>query len=58
MSEPLRIALVAEGPTDAIVIKSAVRSILGERSFVHLGERRHEYHAAIPPTGDARAGRS
>jgi hypothetical protein len=33
MSDPLRIALVAEGPTDAVVIEAALRAILGERSF-------------------------
>lgn len=34
MSEVLRIALVGEGPTDGVVIESALRSILGERPFV------------------------
>lgn len=34
MSEPLRIALVAEGPTDGVVIESALRAMLGERPFV------------------------
>ena len=34
MSEPLRIALVAEGPTDRVVIASAFRAILGKRAFV------------------------
>jgi hypothetical protein len=34
MSDPLRIALVAEGPTDGVVIESALRSMLAERSFV------------------------
>ena len=34
MSDPLRVALVAEGPTDGIVIEAALRSILRERSFV------------------------
>lgn len=34
MSEPVRIALVAEGPTDGVVIKAAVRSILGSENFV------------------------
>lgn len=34
MSDPLRIALVAEGPTDAVVIEAALRSMLGVRSFV------------------------
>lgn len=34
MSDPLRIALVAEGPTDAVVIEAALRSMLGGRPFV------------------------
>ena len=34
MSDPLRIALVAEGPTDEVVIQSALRSILNGRPFV------------------------
>jgi len=34
MSKPLRIALVAEGPTDGVVIESALRAILNERPFV------------------------
>lgn len=34
MSEPIRIALVAEGPTDRIVVEATVRSMLGDRSFV------------------------
>ena len=34
MSEPLRVALVAEGPTDGIAIRAALRAILGERLFV------------------------
>jgi len=34
MSEPLRVALVAEGPTDRIVIEAAISGILGERPFI------------------------
>jgi hypothetical protein len=34
MSEPLRVALVAEGPTDKLVIEAAVSNILGTRPFV------------------------
>ncbi len=34
MSDPLRIALVAEGPTDGIVIEAALRSMLNDRPFV------------------------
>ena len=31
MSDPLRIALVVEGPTDFIVLRAAIRSLLQER---------------------------
>jgi hypothetical protein len=34
MSEPLRIALVAEGPTEKILIEAVLSSILADRSFV------------------------
>jgi hypothetical protein len=34
MSDPIRIALVAEGPTDGIVIGAAIGSILGAEPFV------------------------
>jgi hypothetical protein len=34
MSDPLQIALVAEGPTDGVVIESALKSILDQRAFV------------------------
>jgi hypothetical protein len=34
MSEPLRVALVAEGPTDRVVLQSAIASMLGTRSFI------------------------
>ena len=33
MSEPLRIALVVEGPTDFIVISAAIAEIAGGRDF-------------------------
>ena len=34
MSEPIRVALVAEGPTDRIVIESALRAMLANRPFI------------------------
>jgi hypothetical protein len=34
MSDPLRIAFVVEGPTDFIMLKSAVKNFLGNRDFV------------------------
>ncbi len=33
MSDPLRIAVVVEGPTDYVFLGAAVRSLLGEREF-------------------------
>jgi hypothetical protein len=34
MSEPLRVALVGEGPTERVVIEAALASILCDRSFI------------------------
>ena len=34
MSETLRIALIAEGPTDRIVMEAALNAILPDRSYV------------------------
>lgn len=34
MSEPLRVALVAEGPTDRVVIEAAITSLMGGDPFV------------------------
>jgi hypothetical protein len=34
MSDPLRVAIAAEGPTDVIVVGSILRSVLGNRPFV------------------------
>lgn len=34
MSEPLRVALVGEGPTDGVVIEAALRAMLDDRPFV------------------------
>ncbi len=34
MSEPLRVALVAEGPTDRRVIEAAIGSVLGAKAFI------------------------
>jgi len=34
MSDPLRIALVAEGPTDKIVIEASIRRLLGDTPFI------------------------
>jgi len=34
MSNPMRVAFVMEGPTDYIVLKAAVRALLGGRDFV------------------------
>ncbi len=50
MSDPVRIALVAEGPTDRIVIEAAIRSMLGERPFV-LRQLQPEESVAFGPPG-------
>jgi hypothetical protein len=50
MSNPLRIALAAEGPTDEVVIGAALRSMLGERPFV-LTRLFPEDSAAFGPMG-------
>jgi hypothetical protein len=50
MSDPLRIALVAEGPTDAVVIEATLRSMLDVRSFV-LKQVFPEDSAAFGPMG-------
>jgi hypothetical protein len=50
MSEPLRIALVGEGPTDGVVIEAALRSMLRERPFV-LQQIFPEGSAAFVPLG-------
>lgn len=50
MSDPLRIALVAEGPTDRIVVEAALRSILGARAFV-LTQLQPEDSSVFGPLG-------
>lgn len=50
MSSPLRIALAAEGPTDEVVIETALRSMLGARSFI-LQRLFPEDSAAFGPIG-------
>jgi hypothetical protein len=50
MSEPLRVALVAEGPTDKIVLEAALSSMLGGRSFI-LRQLQPEESLAFGPTG-------
>src|SRR5437899_8946988 len=50
MSEPLRVALVGEGPTDREVIRSALSSILNERTFI-LRQLQPEESLAFGPIG-------
>ncbi|MEW6749726.1 MAG: hypothetical protein AB1505_01950 [Candidatus Latescibacterota bacterium] len=50
MSELLRVALVAEGPTDRVVIEAAMRSMLDERPFV-LTQLQPEGSLAFGPRG-------
>jgi hypothetical protein len=55
MSDPLRIALVAEGPTDRIVIQAALQAMLGERTFV-LQQLQPEGSIAFGPLGSGWGG--
>jgi hypothetical protein len=55
MSEPLRVALVAEGPTDKIVIESAISTILGNRAYV-LRQLHPEESLAFGPLGTGLGG--
>src|SRR5437899_2823396 len=50
MSDALRIALVAEGPTDGIVIESALRAIVRDRGFV-MTQLQPEMSIAFDGTG-------
>jgi len=50
MSEPLRLALVAEGPTDRVVIEAAISSMLDPRPFV-LNQLQPEASLAFGPLG-------
>lgn len=50
MSEEVRIALVAEGPTDRIVIESAVEAMVADRPFV-LRQIQPEQSAAFGQAG-------
>ena len=52
MSEPLRVALVAEGVTDYVILKAAITAILGERAFV-LNLLQPESSVAFTGGGDA-----
>jgi hypothetical protein len=50
MSEPLRLALVVEGPTDRVVIEAAISFMLDERPFI-LNQLQPEASLAFEPTG-------
>jgi hypothetical protein len=50
MSRALRLALVGEGPTDAIVVEAALRAILADRPFV-LTQLQPEQSIAFGPLG-------
>ena len=50
MSDTLRIAFVAEGPTDKIVIEAVLKSILADRSFI-LKQLQPEDSLAFGPLG-------
>ena len=55
MSRQLRIGLVAEGPTDGVVIKAALNAMLGEGTFV-LTQLFPETSVAFGPMGTGWAG--
>ena len=55
MSDPIRVAVVAEGPTDTIVIQAALRAILNERPFV-LTQLQPEGSVAFGQTGSGWGG--
>ena len=55
MSKQLRVALVAEGPTDGVVIKAALNAMLGEGTFV-LTQLFPETSVAFGPLGTGWAG--
>ena len=55
MSDPLRIALVAEGPTDRVVIETALGAILAGQSFV-LVQLQPEGSVAFGPLGSGWTG--
>lgn len=50
MSEPLRLALVVEGPTDRVVIEAAISRILDARPFI-LNQLQPEQSLAFGPLG-------
>lgn len=49
MCEPIRIALVAEGPTDKIVVGAAIQNILGDTPFILRQLQPEESVAFIDP---------
>lgn len=55
MSDPLRIALVAEGPTDRVVIEAGLRAMLADREFV-LNQLQPEGSAVFGQTGSGWVG--
>jgi hypothetical protein len=55
MSDPLRVALVAEGPTERVVIEAALESILNDRRFI-LQQLQPEESLAFGALGTGWAG--
>jgi hypothetical protein len=53
MSDPLRVALVAEGPTDKAVIGAAIRNILGDAPFILRQLQPEESVAFLVPANGA-----
>ncbi|PWU08799.1 MAG: hypothetical protein C5B50_28850 [Verrucomicrobia bacterium] len=50
MSEPVRVAVVAEGPTEKVVLSAAISSMLAGRSFI-LKQLQPEESVAFGPVG-------
>ncbi len=55
--EPLRIALVAEGPTDRIVLDAALSSILGDRRYILRLLQPEDSLAFAPPSASSGRGK-
>lgn len=50
MSNPFRVAVVAEGPTDKIIVEAAISNLFGDRPFI-LRQLQPEESLAFGPTG-------
>ncbi len=55
VSDPVRVALVAEGPTDLVVVEAILRSVLEDREFV-IKQLQPESSVAFGPLGGGWSG--